>query len=272
MIGSDRRFLLLCCVVMLSLSSYESGWANESTPEKWQFTVAPYVWAVGMNGTVGVKGRTSDIKENFIDVIQDSDSSVALVGNFRAHWGPWTLFVDPTWAKLGNDDQTVRGLKADVTESVTFIEYGGMYRVSKWTLADVPGGTPEWAGQVLSFDLLAGLRYSYVDIEFDFKNGSSSDDSEWWVDPFVGGVIQWYFTEKFSFKLRADFGGFDVGSDVSWHSVSVLNYQVRPFGLDGTFSAGYRVLYQDYTDGGGSNQFEWDMWLHGPIVGLAVTF
>jgi hypothetical protein len=51
-----------------------------------------------------------------------------------------------------------------------------------------------------------------------------------------------------------------------------LGYHVEPFGLNGTLFGGYRGLYQDYTDGSGRNKFEWNMTLHGPVLGLAVTF
>ena len=36
--------------------------------------------------------------------------------------------------------------------------------------------------------------------------------------------------------------------------------------------AGYRVLKQKYEDGDGRSAFEWDMTIHGPIVGLKITF
>ena len=48
------------------------------------------------------------------------------------------------------------------------------------------------------------------------------------------------------------------------------------FGLIGhdkpSFVAGYRVLKQKYQDGDGRHEFEWDMTIHGPIVGLKITF
>jgi hypothetical protein len=31
-------------------------------------------------------------------------------------------------------------------------------------------------------------------------------------------------------------------------------------------------MYQDYTNGSGDNKFEWDVTLHGPILGLVIEF
>jgi hypothetical protein len=36
--------------------------------------------------------------------------------------------------------------------------------------------------------------------------------------------------------------------------------------------AGYRALSQDYDDGSGADRFEWDVTLHGPLLGLSIGF
>ncbi len=264
--------VFMCCSILFCLTGWSSAWASDSTSDEWTFTVAPYLWAVGMDGDVGLGPVTTSVNDNFIDIMQDSDSVIAFMGDFSASKGPWTFFVSPTWAKLGTDDESIGPLTADITETITIIGFGTKYRVAEWSLADVPGGSPEWANQMVTFDLLAGARYTHLKIEFDFKRLSSRDKSKDWVDPFIGGVTQIDLTDKLSLRVRADIGGFGVGSDLSWHSVGLLGYNVQPFGIDGTLVAGYRALYQDYTDGSGRNKFEWNMTLHGPLLGLAVTF
>jgi hypothetical protein len=53
----------------------------------------------------------------------------------------------------------------------------------------------------------------------------------------------------------------------------LIGYQFNFFGEDNArVFAGYRALYQDYTDSSGTDKFQWDMTLHGPILGLAITF
>lgn len=36
--------------------------------------------------------------------------------------------------------------------------------------------------------------------------------------------------------------------------------------------AGYRAVSWDYDDGSGSNNFEWDVTLHGPMLGFGYRF
>jgi len=42
-------------------------------------------------------------------------------------------------------------------------------------------------------------------------------------------------------------------------------YNARVFG-------GYRAWHQDYTDGIVDNKFEWDVTVHGPLLGLGIKF
>lgn len=264
--------LVMCCSVVFTIASIGSAWASDSTSDEWSFTVAPYLWAVGMDGDVGVAGVKTSVNDSFIDIMQDSDSVLAFMGDFSASKGPWTFFVSPVWTKLGSDDESFGPLKADVTQTLTIIGFGTKYRLAEWSLADVPGGSPAWANQMFTFDLLAGGRYTHLKIELDFKRIGTTDKSKDWVDPFVGAVTEIGLTDKLSFRVRGDVGGFGVGSDITLNGVGLLGYKVRPFGLDGTLAAGYRALYQDYTDGSGRNKFTWKMTLHGPVLGLAMTF
>lgn len=53
----------------------------------------------------------------------------------------------------------------------------------------------------------------------------------------------------------------------------MAGYRFGLFGDDNArFLAGYRALYQNYKSGSGSNEFKWDMTLHGPMLGLAIDF
>ena len=48
--------VIMCWSVMVTMTHLETAWASDLTSDEWQFTVAPYVWAVGMDGEV-VKDR-----------------------------------------------------------------------------------------------------------------------------------------------------------------------------------------------------------------------
>ena len=74
------------------------------------------------------------------------------------------------------------------------------------------------------------------------------------------------------FSARADIGGFGVGSDLTWNLVGLLGYEFDLLGAPATVLGGYRVLYQDYENGNGSDKFAYEIYTYGPILGLKVVF
>ena len=97
---AKRCCVFMCCSVWLCMAGWSSVWASDSTSDEWTFTVVPYLWAVGMDGDVGVAGFKTSVNDSFIDIMQDSDSVMAFMGDFSASKGPWSFFVSPVWAKL----------------------------------------------------------------------------------------------------------------------------------------------------------------------------
>ena len=67
---------------------------------------------------------------------------------------------------------------------------------------------------------------------------------------------------------EGNFGGFGVGSDFTWNAQAYVGYEISLFGRPTTLLVGYRALYQDYHH----NDFEWDVTMHGPVIGTAVRF
>jgi hypothetical protein len=63
-----------------------------------------------------------------------------------------------------------------------------------------------------------------------------------------------------------------TGSDFTWNTQALLGRRFLLFGADATAWGGYRALGQDYDDHSGDREFTWDMVLHGPIIGMSVTW
>jgi hypothetical protein len=77
-----------------------------------------------------------------------------------------------------------------------------------------------------------------------------------WGDPIVGGDVRIPFAGDLSFDLRADIGGFDVGSRLTWQVFPRVNWHCSKRGF---LQAGYRWLYTDYETGNGKGLFGFDM-------------
>jgi hypothetical protein len=163
------------------------------------------------------------------------------------------------------------GADVDLELKEFLLEFGGFYRLGTWPIGS-SHNEPS-----ITLDALAGGRYTHLDVEINIDSAlpiipSDVDGDQDWLDLFVGGRMILNPTEKLTFVLRSDIGGFDFGfsSDIAWNLVSWIGYELPWYRI--TPIIGYRVLYTDYDDGSGDDRFVYDTWTYGPLLGLAFRF
>ena len=259
-----RIFAVGIIVLVIGLvcpMAYGEG-PNKTDSDEWRFSITPYLWAVGLNGDMTVKGVDSDVDENFSDILSNLD--IALEAHFEVWKGKWGGFFDGTYVKLKTDAGTTGNI--DITSTIGLVDFGGFYRVGTW-----PVGSPENKGRSLSFDALVGGRYTDLKVKFDPDRLPSFDQDKSWTDLIVGGRMIFDFSEKWSFILRGDIGGFGISgsSDFTANGIGLVGWTFHP---SWTLMGGYRALYQDYETGSGSNEFKYDVTTHGPILGLTYAW
>ena len=252
----------------------------------WTLNVTPYAWAPFIQGDVTVKGRTVDIDVNPIELLGHLDA-VPFMAYTEARKGPLVLYNDIVYAKFGVDgsvSRSVRGLtvgaSADVDIQLAIIEAGGAFEIARWS----SGGF----GPYTAVDVLAGARYWHEDVDLKFGLTGTLDLNGLvvsrnraiarsggvdWVDPLVGFRIRQGLAPGQELLLRADVGGFDVGSQFSWNVQAAYSFDfaVRD-GVTYSGMLGYRALSVDFEKGSGTSTFKEDVVLHGPVVGLTLRF
>ncbi len=267
------KFLVLVfCLAALGFGS--PVWAGDPEGIGWEFKATPYLWVVNFEGDMTVRGNTVSVDVNLFDIIEASDSIFALEGYFEARKGDWGGFVDGTYADLSMGGNA-GPLSADVDVSYVLLDFAAFYRVGTWPIGGGSGGATASDGQDLSLEVLAGGRYTSLDVDLDISGGPmpiSVGGNQDWVDPIVGARVFLNLSENFSFGVRGDIGGFGVGSDFTWNVAGLLFYDFDLLGRDASVVAGYRALYQDYEDGSGANKFAYDVTQHGPILGMVIRF
>ena len=83
----------------------------------------------------------------------------------------------------------------------------------------------------------------------------------------------WTLGEHWNLVVAGDVGGISTSDQYSAEAFGLAGYRFGLFGENNaTVLAGYRVLKQKYENGDGRSRFDWDMTIHGPIVGLKITF
>lgn len=117
-------------------------------PSGWSFTIEPYLWAMGMNGKIGVRGDPpSTVHESAKSVLQHLDWGIFAKAEVRKD--RWGLLADGFFAQLsasGDSDSSVyRSLDATVQQGMASLALA--YRV----VDDRRG----------FLDVYAGARYNY---------------------------------------------------------------------------------------------------------------
>ncbi len=272
-----KKILMLpVFVAFILLAVYAPSLAAEEKPAEsgWEFTVAPYLWAISMKGDVTVRGLEADVDASFNDIWDELNFAFMLA--YEARKGRWGLWGNTIYANLGNSDvEGPAGLtEIDPTVNAFWQELGGFYRLGTWGLADSSDKkTPS-----VTVDTFLGARYTYLDTKIDFEGvfsgfANNIDDDKTWFEPLLGVRTIWDLNERWVLTMAGDIGGVAFGSDFAWSATGLIGYQFSLFGEDDArVFGGYRALSQDYTDGSGNDKFEWDVTLHGPILGLGIRF
>jgi hypothetical protein len=268
--------LMIAAAVWLTAYAPSRAAEEKTTESGWEFVVAPYLWAISMDGDVTLRGFEADVDVGFSDIWDDLN--IAFMIAYEARKGRFGLWGNTIYAEL--EDSDLEGpagfTKADLTVDTFWQELGGFYRLGTWDLTDDPAKR----SATVTVDAFFGARYTYLDAEIDFKfDGvfrSFRDDvneDQSWLEPLIGVRTIWDFSERWRLTMGGDIGGAAFGSDFAWSASGLLGYQFSFFKEDNArVFMGYRALSQDYSDGSGDDKFEWDVTLHGPILGLGIQF
>ena len=177
--------------------------------------------------------------------------------------GRFGIGVNGLYARV-SPDSDVGPIEIDATSDTVQLGVGPYYRVIDWVYRTSTSGRP--LRLVVAPE--AGFRFTYLRTELEVRRGRTVDGSESWVEPLVGSRFGLDLSDNWTIAGEGNVGGFGIGSDLAWNVQGFLGYRTTLFGRDTTFALGYRALSQDYDDG----DFEWDVTMHGPIIGAALRF
>jgi hypothetical protein len=260
-------------------------------PSQWEFRFTPYAWATSVNGTTIAADQAIDIDASFLDIVEESESLVGLMGYFEARRGRLALYTDVVWSSLtfagersgtgpfGNLNVSV---DAELDYEQIIVEAGVSYEIAR--LPGDPGSLKDDFGGSTSYtaiDIRAGARYwrESADLSFDITGAfalppgfevsgdrvvgrSGAID---WIDPVVGLRVRHQFSLGQELQLRGDVGGFGVGSDFSWQLFGGYGFAL---GESWSGVIGYRALSVDYSEEGPNGTRGIDLLQHGPVFGV----
>jgi hypothetical protein len=266
-------------------------------PSAWTFFLTPYFWTTSVDGTSTIRGRTLDVSASFIDIVENAQipkDVFGLMGIFEARNGPWSLYADLAYLRLATDRSGTRvrsvnplvGGTLTASASATLRMFIGEFAVAYEIFGSgAPAGTPGsataidlygggrvwWQEAEASLALTAGLAIGDLVISGGRAIARGGDVA--WVDPFIGARVRHRFSPSTELVVKGDVGGFGAGSKFSWQAAGTLNWDfARSEHAVWTAVIGYRALYADYSQGGGRTLYEYDILMHGPVLGVTARF
>ena len=219
-------------------------------------------------------GATAKLDLSFSDIIDDFDV-FGLSGRVEMWKGDWGLFFDGASLSLDTDFKLATPapvINVDVEIEDATMDFGFAYKLVKVPLE-------ENGDRMLTVEPLGGVRYHYLKQEIKLSAthpilgpiGATLGGYEDWVEPFVGARLKYDLTEKLAAAVRADIGGFSIGSasKLTWNFLAGIDWNFRK---NMSLKAAYRILDIDYSRHSGREEFGFDGQLEGPMLGLTILF
>ncbi len=224
-----------------------------ASSKKWEFATIGYVWLAGAWGKTDVTGPTPpvDLDLPFGKVLKGF--KFAFMGAAEARHDRFVILGDLTFIHLdahqGIGIRDPDFIKAELDSRTAEITLVGGYRV-------VNNGP-------VTVDLLAGGRMNWFKTTLQLQGPNRELEGEVkksWFDPLIAGRIAAPLGGKWGIAVYGDFGGFGVGSHVTWQLVPTVTYQINH---KMTLGAGWRYYKVNYSTG---DTFLYNVHQSGPLI------
>ncbi len=150
-------------------------------PNGWSFIIEPYLWGLGVDGTVGLKRFDTHVDYNPVTVVKHLDWGIMAEGEVRK--GKWGILGDGFFAQLSASGDPPGPLynHANIKLQQGMVELALAYRI----IDDRRG----------FLDIYAGARYNYFGIDVDASIDEAgiqrvSDDATQRISGAVGARVQ----------------------------------------------------------------------------------
>lgn len=208
----------------------------------WDWSVAPYLWAAGIDGNAGLGSLQTDIDVDFADLV-DVLAGAALI-HVEAKQDDFGLFGDLVFLALESDADSGAN-RVEVEFDTTIVELGYLRNLS-------------------NVGLELGIRYWDFDLEIQPTNLPGIERNQDWFDGFVGVRADRAINDKWSWVTRANVGA--GGSDLSFGVDTTFGRKLGP----GQLVFGVKLLDVDYeTPSARGIPFRVDTMFFGATIGYA---
>lgn len=248
--------LFFNCIFLMSPAKAQT-WPD--TSKAYHLLLEPYLFTPAMSGNLDI----GQLPKTFICVPAGKVLSYLQFGVMlyaEVHNDRFAYTTDILYASLGQDASSKNGvINGRATVKQFWWEVEGLYKVQPW----------------LEFGV--GARVNSVQNGLNINVGppgninKSGLKSVTWVDPLIVTRLKGAINNKWLLQLRADVGGFGIGSQFAWQLQPDVYFRASKLFEVGL---GYRIISMDYHTGtqGTSDWFLFDLEEYGPQLRLGFNF
>ena len=239
-----------CCYLAFLLLTgvlTSPGYAAESNPDKWRFTITPYLWVASIKGSTGADGVDAGIDIDYVFFSLDNLEGAFFIGA-TAGKGRWTLQTDFVYLNFA-DSFTLGGVDTSIDLKGDVVEVSAAYALQS----------------VQYTEFLFGVRRVSIGLDVSLTPGPAGDDKQIWLDPIVGFRYARPLGERWHAIARADVGGFGFSSEFT---VNVFAGAGLNMTRHSSLFFGYRYLTLDFNE----DQYLIDLTAEGFALGVEFNF
>jgi hypothetical protein len=258
------RIIKIFFAAFLLLFSTSSLADYKMTEDSWKVEIAPYIWAINMNGTVQTGPLRAHVDETFGDIFKHLNFAGMVY--FDVSKDNVELFANVMYAVL-TDSGSDSIVYVHVRNKFAIITAGLSTEIYKVNFGNTVGA--------LGFDPYIGFRTTINNVATKLEIGRftfNANDNQDWTDAIIGMKLPITLTKAWSIVLAGDVGGMNTTTQYSYNVQGLLGYKPQSHWTNTTIYLGYRLLDQHYQHGSGLSFSDWNMKIQGPLLGLAIDF
>ena len=241
----DLVFLLI--LSLCTICPLNSEAQDDQTEKRWNFTIAPYIYAPTVSGDVLINNNPG--------MIPSSNLNLGGMLYLESYSPKWSIASDLMLMDISTDiTMNISGREGTYNIKPTIVGLYFLRRVAKWFEVGIGG---RLAAYTTNIHVPAGPFLPEINTEYNSAI----------VDPLIVTRFTFLKTEKWQIALRGDVGAFGLLGYFTW-----LVNPYAGFKISKVFEVnlGYRVLSMYHDDS--ENNDRLDLLLYGPQLGLLIHF
>jgi hypothetical protein len=247
--------------IFLLLNNQVRAQIYNDSSHKYKFYVEPYLMFTSMSGTTAI----GNLPPTFICIPASKVFSYLKIGGMlyaEVHNDKLAFTSDLFYANLTQDASSKKNIISGTANLKQFLwELEGLYRLTPWLEAGV-------GARINS--ITSGVNISYNPPFGGNPAFGSAQRTNTWVDPLIVTRLKTVIHDRWLLQLRADIGGFGIGSQFAWQLQPDIFYRASKLLQVGI---GYRAISMNYYNNKtGSDYFLYDMQEYGPQIRIGFNF